>query len=532
MKVKAPLVNLAQRFIGTPLMVHPPKMKIIVEALAPRLGLDVDHSALDSIVVDERMANLMSHYAERGDDRSFALVNGVAIIPVQGTLLKRCTGFDAWSGCCSYLDIQDQIAEAVDDAAVSSILLDIDSPGGEVSGCFELSDYIYSIRGVKPIYSISNDCAASAAYAIASSTSKVFVTRTGAVGSIGVFALHADQVELDKKIGVKYTYIFAGAHKVDGNPHEPLSERANNKIKTEIDREYDIFTTTVARNRGVDVKDVVATEADLFWGDSALPMLADAVGTFDDVMNELTSGKVTAKRSKSAASAATTEKGETNMVAKKATPEADEEEMKKKGDKEEDCDPDMKSDPKDGKDEKDDADEKDETDGGGKKAAKVVLTPAAAGTLVASRSVEDISTITNLCTLANVPQLVGEYLTKKNTAGAFMSSAEVSRDLMNGRAAESEKTSIMHMVDTNNGGGNRLTLDQLQNQATAFARANRTTISPNLYFPGTRKGTTPEQAFAAALESNPEVYASYREQHNAKDLIARLRAAGVKLVTA
>ena len=82
---------------------------------------------------------------------------------------------------------------AVDDAGVRAILLDIDSPGGETTGCFELADYIYSIRGIKPVYAAANDIALSAAYAIASAASRVFVTRTGAVGSVGVYALHVDQ---------------------------------------------------------------------------------------------------------------------------------------------------------------------------------------------------------------------------------------------------------------------------------------------------------------------------------------------------
>ena len=186
----------------------------------------------------------------------------------------------AWSGCSSYEQIRSQVAEAVDDASVRAILLDVDSPGGETAGCFDLADYIYSVRGIKPIYAVANDVALSGAYAIASSASRVFLSRTGAFGSIGVYALHVDQSGLDKELGAKYTYVFAGERKVDGNPHQPLSDRARTDIQDEVDRQYDIFTRTVARNRGASAGDIVATQAAVVWAENALPLLADGALVF------------------------------------------------------------------------------------------------------------------------------------------------------------------------------------------------------------------------------------------------------------
>ena len=134
---------------------------------------------------------------------------------------------------------------------------------------------------------MANDIALSAAYAIASAASRIFVNRTGAVGSIGVYALHVDQSAFDKALGAKYNYVFAGERKVDGNPHEPLSERAEADIQDEVDREYGIFTDTVARNRKAGKKEIVATQASVVWADNGIPLLADEFGTFDDAMNAL-----------------------------------------------------------------------------------------------------------------------------------------------------------------------------------------------------------------------------------------------------
>ena len=211
------LAHVASRFVNCPLMIHPPKLEVIIKALGPRLGSDPDAVLAPRVPMDATVT-LMSRYAEAGDDRDYEVVDGIAVIPVQGTLLKKESFMSAWSGASSYEQIQRQLASAVDDAGVRAILLDIDSPGGETAGCFELTDYIYSIRGTKPVYAAANDIALSAPYAIASAASKVFVTRTGAVGSVGVFALHVDQSGFDKDFGAKYTYVFAGEKKVDGKP--------------------------------------------------------------------------------------------------------------------------------------------------------------------------------------------------------------------------------------------------------------------------------------------------------------------------
>ena len=138
----------------------------------------------------------------------YELKNGVAIIPIHGLLTKRTELFSALMGTTSYEDIFDAISSAIEDEKVERILLDIDSPGGEVGGLFDLVDFIYDVRECKPIFSVANDYACSAAYAIASATEKIFVTRTSCVGSIGVIATHLDVSEADKKDGKKFTTVI------------------------------------------------------------------------------------------------------------------------------------------------------------------------------------------------------------------------------------------------------------------------------------------------------------------------------------
>jgi len=203
--------------------------------------------------------------------------------------VRRTSGLEAVSGLASYTSIAAQLDAALASPEVAAILLDVDSPGGESGGVFDLADRIRAGVQVKPVWAVANDMAFSAAYALASAASRVFVARTGGVGSIGVIAMHIDQSVKDAKDGVRYTAVFAGERKNDLNPHEPISDEAHAVLKAEVDRVYDLFVETVARHRGLDADAVRATEAGLFFGPDAVGAgLADAVGGFDDALSQLT----------------------------------------------------------------------------------------------------------------------------------------------------------------------------------------------------------------------------------------------------
>ncbi len=132
------------------------------------------------------------------------IIEKIAVISVHGILTKNPGAFDDFLGMTSYERIRAQIEEALENKEVETILFDIDSPGGEVNGIFDLADFIYNVSSQKSIIAIANDDAYSAAYAIASSAEKVFVTRTSGIGSIGVIASHIDQSSFDEKQGIKF----------------------------------------------------------------------------------------------------------------------------------------------------------------------------------------------------------------------------------------------------------------------------------------------------------------------------------------
>lgn len=271
------LPHLATHLYGVPLMIHRLKLDTLLAVLGERIGLSKSAA--------KPPRGLPDIEEEAGQDA----IAGIAVIPIYGTLVHRTLGLEAQSGLASYGSIATQIAAALADPAIAAILLDIDSSGGEAGGVFDLTDFIYASRGQKPIWAIANDSCFSAAYAIGSATDKLFVTRTGGVGSIGVIALHVDQSQADAKDGLTYTTISAGAHKNDLSPHAPLAEGAKSALQAEVNRLYDLFTTTVARNRQCSADFVRQTEAGLFFGPNAVTAgLADGIANFSDAVALLT----------------------------------------------------------------------------------------------------------------------------------------------------------------------------------------------------------------------------------------------------
>lgn len=268
--------HLASRIFGTPLLIHPRKLDVILSVLGPRFGLAMSD---DSQQLIKQLA------AQAPPAASTSLTSNIAVISVSGTLVRRAAAVDAASGLTSYAAISAQLAQAVRDPAVNAILLDIDSPGGEAGGAFDLADQIVAARQIKPIWAVANDDAFSAAYAIASAATRVYVTRTGGVGSVGVIALHVDQSQRDAMSGLRYTAVYAGDRKNDMSPHAPLSTDAAQALQAEVDRLYGLFVSTVAVNRNLSAQNVQDTEAGLYFAQDAIDAgLADVVGTLDDAL--------------------------------------------------------------------------------------------------------------------------------------------------------------------------------------------------------------------------------------------------------
>jgi len=272
--------NIASLVLGSPLMLARHKLNTLLSVLSPRLdqdGIVLDGDYLPKVAAQTN--NSAIHLAQQ---------NSIGVVQVHGSLMHRSLAMDALSGLMSYAEIENNFLAALENDQVEHIVLDIDSPGGEVNGVFDLVDRIYEARQMKPITALINESGFSAAYALASAANTIIVPRTAGVGSIGVIAAHIDQSEHDKQNGLAVTTVFAGDRKNDLSPHAPLTDEALMYLQHQVDDTYDLFVDTVARNRGLSTEVVKNTQAGIYFGGAAVDIgLADAVSPIHHALTQL-----------------------------------------------------------------------------------------------------------------------------------------------------------------------------------------------------------------------------------------------------
>ncbi|BEV44691.1 S49 family peptidase [Afipia carboxidovorans] len=287
------LVMIADLVLNRPLLVTPDKAEVILSVLAGRIGVNVPEASRfvgDDTQYDENGRPVLGDWGEKKRKPYSVTKEGVGIITITGSLVNRGAWIGAKSGLTSYEGIQHQLKSARDDAAVKSIILDIHSPGGEAVGAFETAAIVREVASKKKVVAVVNGMAASAAYAIPSGATEIVTTETGVSGSIGVVLLHADFSRKLDHDGITPTLIHAGAHKVDGNSLEPLTDAVKSDLQAEVDAFYETFLATVAKGRGgrLSVAAARKTEARTFIGKAAVDAgLADRVGSFESVLAEL-----------------------------------------------------------------------------------------------------------------------------------------------------------------------------------------------------------------------------------------------------
>jgi signal peptide peptidase SppA len=288
--------QIAQRAFNTPLMVDPAKALVFLSGLGPRItgqeitfqGVDLPSGDVEHAAVAARpslFGDDLAQRHQRNGNQPFAIIDGIAVIEIAGTLVHRGAWIGQSSGLTSYEGIAAQLQAAIADPGVRGIALDIDSFGGEVAGAFDLADRIRAAKAQKPVHAFVAEHALSAGYVLASQADRIILPRTGAVGSIGVVALHTDMSgALDQK-GIAVTLIHAGAHKIDANPYQPLPKAVHDQMQRELEVVRFLFAETVAAGRGdrLTHASALATEAAVFRGTEAI-----AAGLADDLADPVT----------------------------------------------------------------------------------------------------------------------------------------------------------------------------------------------------------------------------------------------------
>lgn len=299
------LAHIADRVVNRPLMVMPDKLAVILQVMDGRINVDPSsfRDAAISATEDGKLplpdaSRYVGVYEPSDPNNPTAgrkpyrqTKDGTAIIPIIGSLVNRGSWIDALSNVSSYEKIKRDIGLAAADDSVKAIVMDMDSPGGEAIGAFEAADAVAAAAEKKPVIASANGLCCSAAYAIASRASRVVVSPSSLIGSIGVVMLHLDHSNMLHTAGIVPTLIHAGARKVDGTPYKPLTDEVKGELRSEIEKFMNLFVEGVATGRtAMTGEDIRATEARVFMGAEAVKVgLADAVGTFESIISELSS---------------------------------------------------------------------------------------------------------------------------------------------------------------------------------------------------------------------------------------------------
>ena len=220
------------------------------------------------------------------DANAVSIRDGVAVIKVSGPLFRYANLMTRICGATSYELLAQDFNKAVQNPKIKGILLDIDSPGGEVNGCSELSDMIYQARGTKPIVAYASGACCSGAYWIASACDKILAADTAILGSIGVVSIFEKDDE-DKTIEI------VSSQSPNKRP-DINTEEGKAKIQARVDELAEVFIAKVARNRGISEDDVVNNfgAGDVSVGKSAVRSgLADGLASFEEIIADLNKEK-------------------------------------------------------------------------------------------------------------------------------------------------------------------------------------------------------------------------------------------------
>lgn len=241
---------------------------------------------------DEMIAERVGPREDRPKVRKGA--GGVAVIPVHGVIAHRANTLEASSGGTSTELVGRMLAAAVNNDEVKTVVLDLDSPGGSVSGVPELAAQISRSTTVKPIVAHVNAQASSAAFWLASQATEIVATPSGRIGSVGVFMLLVDESKRLEQEGITVNAISAGKNKLEGAPFQPLDDDTRAHLQAQVDETNREFVQSVAKGRGVTASVVNAEfgQGREFKAREALQRgMIDRIATFDETLVRLVGAK-------------------------------------------------------------------------------------------------------------------------------------------------------------------------------------------------------------------------------------------------
>lgn len=219
--------------------------------------------------------------------RRVSLADNVAILPVVGPLAPRASFANSFTGAVSVQSLSYDFNVAMADPEVDAIILNIDSPGGEITYISEFAEQIYKAQGKKSVIAYVGGMGASASYWLGSAAKEIVLADTAEVGSIGVVAAYRDARQREQKEGVK-RYEIVSSQSPNKRP-DPSTNEGRAQIQRIVDNLADVFISAVAKHRGIEPKDVLDNygQGSMFVGSDAIERgLADRIGSLELLIAE------------------------------------------------------------------------------------------------------------------------------------------------------------------------------------------------------------------------------------------------------
>jgi len=182
-------------------------------------------------------------------------------------------------------DMRMALQQARDDDHVRAVVLEIDSPGGEVTASDVIYNWVVKTRTKKPVVIYMDSLAASGGYYVACGGKYLMANETTITGSIGVIIQTLNYEQLFNKIGLSSVVFKSGRFKDMLNGARTITPEERDYIQSFVMKTYEKFLGIVARERNVaaDVLQKTVADGRILSGKDALDnKLIDGLGQIED----------------------------------------------------------------------------------------------------------------------------------------------------------------------------------------------------------------------------------------------------------
>ena len=287
-KYKRGSLTLARQVFNTPQLVLADDLQAIAQFLVNRAnGVEMD-SEYVNVKDDTPKFELSANPTEEDIIKYERAINGISedgttgYLDVTGTLVAKHDDFNACMGFTSYEKLYSQFEKQVS-MGIEKVVLNVDSGGGEARTAFEMADQFkaLAVENNIPIYAYVDGLSASAAYAWSSIADEIVARPDSEIGSVGVVVQLVNNSKMLENKGITRKFITYGENKVPFDDSGEFTAKFIQSIQEKVNKTGIQFNKFIARNRNMQVEDVIATQAEVFDTEDALD-----VGFIDKIMTK------------------------------------------------------------------------------------------------------------------------------------------------------------------------------------------------------------------------------------------------------